>query len=121
MGIKVSALVEDFSPTSDDYVLAVDNATHASKKVTMGNVVKASSSTGTGPLVRQDSPTFTGHPIIPTPTNSTDPVTKAYADALAQGLNVKLSVRLATIANITLSGTQTIDGVSAIAGDRVLV
>ncbi len=33
----------------------------------------------------------------------------------------KESCRVATTANITLSGTQTIDGVSVIAGDRVLV
>jgi hypothetical protein len=33
----------------------------------------------------------------------------------------KSSVRVATEANITLSGTQTIDGVSLVAGDRVLV
>lgn len=41
MTIKVSQLTEDTSPTSDDYVLAVDNATSASKKVTLTNVVKA--------------------------------------------------------------------------------
>lgn len=35
--------------------------------------------------------------------------------------DVKDSVRAATTANITLSGAQTIDGVSVIAGDRVLV
>lgn len=34
---------------------------------------------------------------------------------------VKRSVRVATTANITLSGTQTIDGVAVVAGDRVLV
>jgi len=34
---------------------------------------------------------------------------------------VKNTVRVATTANITLSGAQTIDGVSVIAGDRVLV
>jgi phage-related tail fiber protein len=33
----------------------------------------------------------------------------------------KASVRVATTANITLSGEQTIDGVSVVAGDRVLV
>ncbi len=119
-GVKVSQLNEDSNPTSDDYVLAVDNATQASKKVTMAKVVTASPSTGTGDLVRADSPTITGHMVVPTPTSATDPVTKAYADALAQGLNVKLSVRVATTANITLSGAQTIDGVSVIAGDRVL-
>jgi hypothetical protein len=37
------------------------------------------------------------------------------------GLDVKDSVRVATTANLTLSGTQTIDGVSLSAGDRVLV
>lgn len=36
-------------------------------------------------------------------------------------LDFKQSARLATTANITLSGTQTIDGVAAIVGDRVLV
>lgn len=34
---------------------------------------------------------------------------------------VKRSVRVATTANITLSATQTIDGVAVVAGDRVLV
>lgn len=55
------------------------------------------------------------------PTNAQDAATKAYVDAARSGLDVKASVRAATTANITLSGTQTIDGVSVIAGDRVLV
>lgn len=50
---------------------------------------------------------------------------KSYVDeqvqASALGLDVKQSVRVATTENITLSGTQTIDGVSLSAGDRVLV
>jgi hypothetical protein len=58
---------------------------------------------------------------LATPTADTDAATKAYVDASRQGLDVKDSVRVATTANITLSGTQTIDGVSVIAGDRVLV
>ncbi len=56
-----------------------------------------------------------------TPTNTTDAATKAYVDSVAQGLAVKTAVRAATTANITLSGTQTIDGIALIAGDRVLV
>ena len=55
------------------------------------------------------------------PVNAQDAVTKSYADALVTGLDVKDSVRVATTANITLSGTQTVDGVSLLAGDRVLV
>lgn len=55
------------------------------------------------------------------PTSAQDAATKAYVDAARSGLDVKSSVRVATTANITLSGTQTIDGVVASAGDRVLV
>ena len=47
--------------------------------------------------------------------------TLEYVDAVKQGLDVKDSVRAATTANITLSGAQTIDGVSVVAGNRVLV
>lgn len=55
------------------------------------------------------------------PVNPQDAATRAYVDATAQGLDPKASVRVATTANVTLSGTQTIDGVAVIAGDRVLV
>ena len=55
------------------------------------------------------------------PTNAQDAATKAYVDATATGLDVKDSVRVATTADITLSGSQTIDGVSVVAGNRVLV
>lgn len=55
------------------------------------------------------------------PTDTSHVATKAYVDSFVQGLDTKASVRAATTANITLSGTQTIDGVSLSAGDRVLV
>lgn len=47
--------------------------------------------------------------------------TKAYVDNVVSGINFHEAVRVATTANITLSGTQTIDGVSVVAGNRVLV
>jgi len=64
---------------------------------------------------------------LTTVTVTQDPVsalqlaTKQYVDAVAQGLDPKASCVAATTANITLSGTQTIDGVALIAGDRCLV
>lgn len=55
------------------------------------------------------------------PSASTDAATKGYVDAAISGLKWKDACRVATTANITLSGEQTIDGVSVVAGDRVLV
>lgn len=55
------------------------------------------------------------------PSSAQDAATKAYVDSFVNGLQWKQSVRAGTTANITLSGAQTIDGVSVIAGDRVLV
>ncbi len=58
---------------------------------------------------------------LATPTLDTDGVTKGYVDGLLQGLDAKGSVKVATVANITLSGVQTIDGIVVAANDRVLV
>jgi hypothetical protein len=55
------------------------------------------------------------------PVDPQDAATKSYVDAARSGLDVKASVRAATTAEITLSGEQTIDGVSVVAGNRVLV
>jgi len=55
------------------------------------------------------------------PTAALQAATKQYVDNAITGLDFKQSVRATTTANITLSGTQTIDGVALIAGDRVLV
>ena len=58
---------------------------------------------------------------LATPTATTDAATKGYVDSVSQGLDIKDSVKVATTANITLSGTQTIDGVGVSADERVLV
>ena len=55
------------------------------------------------------------------PANPTDAATKAYVDATANGTDWKDSVRAATTANITLSGFQSVDGITLAAGERVLV
>ena len=59
--------------------------------------------------------------IVTAPSGNTDITNKAYVDAVAQGLNPKGAVKCATTASITLSGLQTIDGYTTLAGDRVLV
>ena len=58
---------------------------------------------------------------VATPSADSHAATKGYVDGIAQGLHWKDSVRVATTANITLSGTQTIDGIAVVADDRVLV
>jgi len=59
------------------------------------------------------------HPF-PTP-NAIGTYNKTEIDQLVTGLDAKASVKAATTANITLSAPQSIDGVSLVAGDRVLV
>lgn len=60
------------------------------------------------------------------PVNPTDAANKAYVDAARSGLDVKASVRVATTPaegniNLATGGLLTIDGVTVVAGDRVLV
>lgn len=75
-----------------------------------------------------DSPTFTTQVLLPAvapgDTSNKAATTQFVMDAMSAaltGLDTKASVRVATTANITLSGVQTIDGVAVVAGDRVLV
>ena len=86
-----------------------------------GNASNITSYTINQNLGTGNSPTFQMVTISGSTTNATDVATKSYVDSVAQGLDVKDSVKVATTANITLSGTQTIDGVSLAIGDRVLV
>ena len=66
-----------------------------------------------------------GNAKVATPTQDAHIATKAYVDAARQGLDVKQSVRVATTASIDptadLQAGDTIDGVTLVAGDRVLV
>ena len=64
--------------------------------------------------------TITGQ-VTTTPSGNTDLANKFYVDTVAQGLGPKAACQVGTTANITLSGLQTIDGYTTVAGDRVLV
>lgn len=48
-------------------------------------------------------------------------ITRIGSYSELKGSSYKIPCKVATTANITLSGTQTIDGISVVAGDRVLV
>lgn len=56
------------------------------------------------------------------PASPNDAANKAYVDAARQGLDFKDSVRVASTANVTVSGPgATIDGITMVASDRVLL
>jgi hypothetical protein len=56
------------------------------------------------------------------PTVSTDAATRNYVDLAIQGINAKQAVRVATVANLaSLSGLLTVDGVTLLNNDRILV
>ena len=58
---------------------------------------------------------------VGTPSASTDATNKQYVDNLTAGLAWKDSVRIASTANLGLTGLTAIDGVTPIANDRILV
>jgi len=93
----------------------IANASLTNSSVTVGTTAIA---LGASSLTLGGLTTVT---VTQDPTVALDLATKQYVDAVAQGLDPKASCVAATTANITLSGTQTIDGVALIAGDRCLV
>ncbi|CAB5212740.1 hypothetical protein UFOVP188_48 [uncultured Caudovirales phage] len=64
--------------------------------------------------------TTTGQ-VSTTPSANTDIANKFYVDTVAQGLGPKAACAVTTLTSITLSGLQSIDGYTTLAGDRVLV
>ena len=73
-------------------------------------------------LVKRDA---SGNAKVATPTDAAHIATKGYVDAARQGLDVKQSVRVSTVGAINISADleagDLIDGVTLVAGDRVLV
>ena len=64
---------------------------------------------------------FTSATVSVAPVSGNDVVNKTYLDYFAAGLSWKQPVLCATTANISLTGIQTLDGISTVAGSRVLV
>jgi len=97
----------DLSGTISNSQLANDSVTVGSTTIALGS----SSLTLAG---------LTSVTVTQDPTQALQLATKQYVDSVAQGLAAKAPVLVATTANITLSGEQTIDGVLTSAS-RVLV
>ena len=100
---------------SNNTLSNIGNASLTNSSVTVGTTAIAlgASSLTLGGL--------TSVAVTQDPVSALELATKQYVDAVAQGLDPKASCVAATTANITLSGTQTIDSVVLIAGDRCLV
>jgi len=87
-----------------------DNAAHATVNLSALAAPTANISLANVTITSLGTPSLTG-----------DAATKQYVDNAITGLIWKTPCKAATTANITLSGAQTIDGVSIAAGDVVLV
>jgi hypothetical protein len=90
------------------------------------NQITASTSTGAVTLSLPNAVTFPGTVTLNAdPQNALEAATKQYVDSVAEGLHVHASVKAATTSNIDLStdleAGDVIDGVTLVAGDRVLV
>jgi len=102
-------------------VTGVAAATYGSSLVVPVIAVNAQGQITSATNTTINAVTLTTGTISTTPSASTDIANKSYVDTVAQGLDTKASVVAATTVNITLSGTQTVDGIALIAADRCLV
>lgn len=72
--------------------------------------------------ITTDGTTLTHMSVETTPTDNNHATSKAYVDSVAQGLDVKESVRAATTGDITITSPgSTIDSVNLVQGDRILL
>lgn len=86
------------------------------------DLTDATSDATNSKLVKRDAQ---GNAKVATPTDSAHIATKGYVDAARQGLDVKQSVRVASTAPVAIASAleagDVIDGVTLVAGDRVLL
>lgn len=136
---NAASLLDAQAKVNADAIAAEETRATAAEGVLQGNIdteeaariaADAALQTDVDSKVSKAGDTMTGNLVIATganitltdaPTTATDAANKGYVDATVAGLTWKNSVIVMSDANITLSAEQTIDGVSVVAGDRVLV
>jgi hypothetical protein len=85
------------------------------------NITNSTINSTTIGAITPSSAAFTTASVSTAPVSGNDIVNKTYLDYFAAGISWKQPVDCGTTANITLSGLQTLDGVTVVAGSRVLV
>jgi hypothetical protein len=109
----VITLTPNLATTSADGVMSFQDKT---------KLDDATADATAGKLVIRDG---SGQAKFSTPTDPAHAATKGYVDSARSGLDVKQSVRVATTGPLTLStdfeAGDEIDGITLVAGDRVLV
>ena len=114
--------------------LSLTGTVSSSGSLTLGGALALVSADVTDALaytpVNKAGDSLTGSLVIPAgehisiadaPSAALHAANKAYVDSIAAGLSWKTAVKAASTANLTLSGLQTVDGVSLMAADRILV
>lgn len=129
LGSAAAADVGDFDAAgaaSAAQAYAVQRANHTGTQ-TASTISDFNSQVQTSRLDQMAAPTgavsFNSQLItnVATPVSGTDAANKDYVDSAVAGFSWKNPAVAATTANITLANEQTVDGVSLVAGDRVLV
>ena len=127
----------DAKGASNDNLTAIGNLAKTDGNIIVGNgstwVAEngstARTSLGIGTIATQaaNSVSISGGSItgLGTPSSSSDAATKVYVDNLVTGLKTRIICRVATTANITtatdLQAGDTLDGISLVEGNRILV
>jgi len=133
-GLTTAANKMIYTTNSDTYAVAdltatartlLDDATVGDMRTTLG--VYASTTTLNNITTPDGDLSLNSNKItnLTDPTGDQDAATKSYVDAIKSGLDVKDSCRVATTTAGTLSTSfangQTVDGVTLVTGDRILI
>jgi len=126
-GVVTSATLSGDASISAAGVITVADGVITGTKIALSTVADGNLVTpytkadGTRPFTGDQSMGGFKLTNVGSPASGNDAANKTYVDNVAQGLDVKASVRVVALTDIVLSGAQTIDGVLLSAGDRVLL